>query len=450
MSEIHNIGSRLELFVDDWLIEEMEGARLLLHHPSLREVALVCDKPWEGNTCAYFTVFQDGDIYRMYYRGSHNNLESKKSSPQVTCYAESRDGIHWRKPELGLFEYQGSKKNNIVWTGTGTHNFTPFKDTNPNCKSEAKYKALAGGGGGLVAFGSPHGFRWQSIQEDPVITKGKFDSQNLAFWDTKRNRYLEFHRDLRKGVRDIMTSTSEDFIHWTEPEFLDFGHAPAEHLYTNAVRPYFRAPHILLGFPMRFMPKRKKEFGLTQGVSDGVFMTSRDGLRWHRWLEAFIRPGLQAERWEARDNMTAWGVVMTKPETPGLRDELSLYSTENYRSLEGAARLRRFTLRMDGFVSVYAPPSGGEFVTRPLVFSGKELVINFSTSAAGSVRVEIPNSQGKAMKGFALADSEEIYGDEIEHIVSWTGGSDLSKFASKPIRLRFLMKDADLYALRFK
>jgi len=78
------------------------------------------------------------------------------------------------------------------------------------------------------------------------------------------------------------------------------------------------------------------------------------------------------------------------------------------------------------------------------------LVINFSTSAAGSVRVEIQNSQGKAMKGFALADSEEIYGDEIEHIVSWTGGSDLSKFAAKPIRLRFLMKDADLYALHFR
>ena len=411
---------------------------------------MVCDKPWEGNTCAYFRVFQDEEIYRMYYRGSQHDLETRKSSPQVTCYAESPDGIHWTKPELGLCDYQGSKKNNIVWTGMGTHNFAPFKDTNPDCKTEAKYKALAGGRGGLVAFGSPDGIRWQLIQEKPVITEGRFDSQNLAFWDATRNCYTEFHRHLRDGVRDIMTCTSEDFIHWTQPQFLDFGDAPAEHLYTNAVAPYFRAPHILLGFPKRFMPERKKEFALVQGVSDGVFMTSRDGLRWHRWLEAFIRPGPAPERWVARNNMTAWGIVATKSETVGVGEELSLYSTENYYCPKGACRLRRFTLRMDGFVSVNAPYCGGEFLTRPLVFSGKELLINFSTSAAGSLRVEIQNSQGKVMEGFTLADAEEIYGDEIEHIVSWSGGSDLSKFAGEPIRLHFAMKDADLYAMRFK
>ena len=89
MSEIRNIGSHLELFVDDWLIEKMEGARLLLHHPTPREVALVCDKPWEGNTCAYFTVFQDGDIYRMYYRGSHYDVKTEKSSSSVTPAAIS-------------------------------------------------------------------------------------------------------------------------------------------------------------------------------------------------------------------------------------------------------------------------------------------------------------------------------------------------------------------------
>jgi len=411
---------------------------------------LVCDKPWEGNTCAYFRVFQDEEIYRMYYRGSQHDLETRKSSPQVTCYAESRDGIHWTKPELGLCDYQGSKKNNIVWTGMGTHNFAPFKDTNPDCKTEAKYKALAGGRGGLVAFGSPDGIRWQLIQEKPVITEGRFDSQNLAFWDATRNCYTEFHRHLRDGVRDIMTCTSEDFIHWTQPQFLDFGDAPAEHLYTNAVAPYFRAPHILLGFPKRFMPERKKEFALVQGVSDGVFMTSRDGLRWHRWLEAFIRPGPAPERWVARNNMTAWGIVATKSETHRASEELSLYSTENYYCPKGACRLRRFTLRMDGFVSVNAPYCGGEFLTRPLVFSGKELLINFSTSAAGSLRVEIQNSQGKVMEGFTLADAEEIYGDEIEHIVSWSGGSDLSKFAGEPIRLHFAMKDADLNAIHFR
>jgi hypothetical protein len=411
----------------------------------------VCDKPWEGNTSAYFTVFQDEGTYRMYYRGWQRDFKTKESSTPVTCYAESRDGIHWTRPELGLNEHQGSKKNNIVLAGVYSHNFAPFKDTNPNCKNQSQYKALGGVGRRcLHAFGSPDGIRWQLIQDEPVITKGRFDSQNLAFWDTTQSRYLEFHRHLQDGVRAIMTCTSQDFIHWTEPKFLDFGDAPAEHLYTNAVRPYSRAPHILLGFPKRFMPERKKEFALVEGVSDGVFMTSRDGLQWHRWLEAFIRPGLQRERWVSRNNLTAWGILATKSETPGVGEELSLYSTENYYSAEGVCRLRRFTLRTDGFVSVNVPYSGGEFVTKPLVFSGKKLLINFSTSAAGSVRVEMQNSEGKAIEGFTLADGEEIYGDEIEHIVSWTGGSDLSKFAGEPIRLRLVMKDADLYALRFK
>ena len=71
----------------------------------------------------------------------------KAAHREVTCYAESRDGIHWTKPELGLFEFNGSKQNNIVWDGPGTHNFTPFLDTNPACPPDAKYKALAGGRG---------------------------------------------------------------------------------------------------------------------------------------------------------------------------------------------------------------------------------------------------------------------------------------------------------------
>ncbi len=441
-SKVRNIGSRLELFVDDWLIEKMDGTELWLHHPVPREVVIVFDKPWEGNGSAYVTVFEDEELFRMYYRGS-------QKGHQVTCYAESKDGIHWAKPELNLFEFEGSKHNNIVWMGPGTHNFAPFKDANPDCKPEARYKALGSAKGGLVAFKSPDGIHWSLMQPEPVITKGAFDSQNLALWDSVRERYVDFHRGFRDGVRDIMTCTSQDFIHWTEPQWLDFGDTPREQLYTNAVTPYFRAPHIFLGFPKRFLPSRKKILEHpSPGVSDGVFMTSRDGLHWHRWLEAFIRPGLQRERWWQRNNMTAWGILVTKAQIPNLPDELSLYSSENY-SVDDC-RLRRFTLRMDGFVSIHALYVGGEFVTRPLIFEGKELVINYSTSAAGSIRVEITDKNGKPIQGFELDECPEIYGDEIEKVVEWKSQSDLSSLAGKPIRLRFILKDAELYSIRFR
>ena len=105
-----DIGSRRELFVDRHLIERLDGVRLQLHRPQPREVVLVTDKPWEGNTCAYYTIFQDGDKYRMYYRGSHWDEQANKAAhPEVVCYAESADGVHWVKPQLGLFEFNGSK-----------------------------------------------------------------------------------------------------------------------------------------------------------------------------------------------------------------------------------------------------------------------------------------------------------------------------------------------------
>lgn len=284
------------------------------------------------------------------------------------------------------------------------------------------------------------------MHDAPVITKGAFDSQNLAFWDSVRMRYVEFHRGSRDGVRDIMTATSDDYRNWTEPDWIDQGSAPREHLYTNAITPYFRAPHLFLGFPKRFAPTRQFVDHPHTGVSDGVFMTSRDGIHWHRWPEAFLRPGLQPERWVTRNKMTAWGLVQTGADVSGVPDEISLYSSEGYYVKE--CRLRRFTLRQDGFVSVYAPHSGAELTTKPLVFDGAQLVINFSTSAVGSVRVEIQDADGQPLPGFTLDDLGEVYCDAIEQLVRLSAGADVSNLAGEPVRLRFVLHDADLYSLR--
>ena len=368
-----DIGSRLELFVDTFLIDTMTGVRLHLHTPIPREPALVHDEPWEGNSCCYHTVFRDGDVCRAYYRASQYDIRTRKFvGPQVTCYAESDDGIHWRKPDLGLFEYNGSKSNNIVWMGVGTHNFTPFRDENPACPPAQRYKALASGKGGLVVFASPDAIHWTLVSEKPCITKGAFDSQNLAFWDSVRGEYRDYHRGFQKGVRDIMTCTSRDFLTWTDPVWLDFADTPPEHLYTNAITPYVRAPHLFVGFPKRFVPSRRNPINPHPGISDGVFMSSRDGVHFKRWREAFIRPGLQPERWFSRNNMMAWGILVTESHVPGLPEELSLYSTENYASLDSCVRLRRYTLRLDGFVSINASMDGGEFVTKALVFQGSD------------------------------------------------------------------------------
>jgi hypothetical protein len=430
-----NVGSRLELFVDGYLIDTMTGLTRELHQPTLREAVISFDAPWEGPTTGFVTILRDEDRYRLYFPSDRGN------EPSLTAYAESPDGIHWTKPNLGIVEFNGSKENNLIWAGPLMHNFNPFRDRNPAAREDERYKAL--GGDPAYAFVSSDGLHWRKMQEEPVITQGAFDSQNLAFWDEGQEQYVAYLRHFQDGVRTIRRATSPDFLHWTPTEPLDFGDAPLEHLYTNAITPYFRAPHLLIGLPMRFVPDRQRiAVHPYPGVSDGVFMTSRDGLHFQRFLEAFIRPGLGDENWTERTNMPAWGIVPTGPE------EISVYWVEHYR--HPTIRLRRGTLRPDGFVSVHAPYAGGEFVTKPLVFAGKELVINYSTSAVGSVRVEIQEAAGPPLADYTLADCPEVYGDEIEQVVAWKGGSDVSALAGRPVRLRFVLKDADLYALRFR
>ncbi|MFN7922260.1 MAG: hypothetical protein U0Q16_19305 [Bryobacteraceae bacterium] len=467
------IGTRLELFTDSALLDRVSGdARRQLHHPEPREVSLEMDKPWEGNAVNYVTVFRDGDLYRMYYRGANVDYDKNgytESHREVNCYAESKDGIHWTRPNLGLFEFNGSKQNNIVWDGVGRHNFTPFRDANPAAAPDAKYKAIGYGentaGKGLFVFRSPDAIHWTMISDKPVITLGKFDSQNLAFWDSLRGEYREYHRDSRDG-RDIRTGVSKDFVTWTDPVFLDYAPGRVSELYTNQIILYYRAPHLFLGFPTRYTDRGwtkaaeslpRYEYRRIRGakskregtaVTDGMFMSSRDARTFEVWPESFIRPGLRkTDAWFYGDTYQNWGLVETASHLADAPPEISMYVTESTMQ-ERRAYLRRYTIRVDGFVSVTAPLTGGEVVTKPLTFEGRRLAINYSTSAAGSVRVEIQDATGRPIPGFTLADNAELYGDSLDQVVEWKS-PDVSALAGKPVRLRFEVRDADLYSFRF-
>lgn len=441
-AESLDIGSRLELFVDDYLIDELAGdAQLKLHRPEPREVVLVTDRPWEGNTSAYYTIFQDGDVLRMYYRGSHFDEKAKKvAHREVTCYAESTDGIWWTRPNLGLFEFDGSKQNNIVWDGVGTHCFTVFRDANPEASLDARYKALSRGRPrakkGLYAFKSPDAVHWTMIQDDPVITEGAFDSQNLAFWDPHAKVYREYHRSFVDGVRAVMTGTSKNFVNWTKPVLLVYGDAPNEHLYTNAVQPYFRAPHILLGFPTRYLPGQGERV-------EPTLMASHDGLRFKRWLDPLIPEDAPEEREGNRSNYMTWGLI----QLPGDSQKLSVYATEAYYTGPDC-RVRRFTFRVDGFVSLTGRREG-TLLTKPVTFRGSRLQLNFLTREGGSVRVGLHSAEGRPIRGFSLDECRPLSGDEPAQAVTWEGG-DLSQLADRPVRLLFEVRAADVFSFQFR
>ena len=111
--------------------------------------------------------------------------------------------------------------------------------------------------------------------------------------------------------------------------------------------------------------------------------------------------------------------------------------------------IKRLLLRIDGFASIHAPWAGGDATTRPVKFTGSRLALNYRTSAAGSVRVEIQDAEGSPIPGYGIDDCTQIIGDEVDPTVAWKAGSSVGDLAGRSIRLCFHLEDADLYSFRF-
>lgn len=454
------LGSSLELFIDHYLIDSMINSQLIMHHPVDQGPVLFFDMPWEGPFCGYCTMIKDGDTYKLYYRGLPE-AGKDGSNNETTCYAESSDGITWIKPKIKKYKKYGTKKNNIILADDApfSHNFSPFIDSNPDAHPEEKYKALAGTKKtGLFGYASADGIHWNKTQNKSVFTQGIFDSQNVAFWSENENCYVCYFRTWSgegyKGKRTVSRTTSQDFINWTSPEKMGFGDTPMEHLYTNQTHPYFRAPHIYIATAARFMPNRQvlsQDEALALNVnpkyfkdcSDVVLITSRGGNSYDRtFMESFIRPGIGLQNWVSRSNYPALNIVQTSPL------EMSLYVNQDYA--QPTAHLRRYRMRLDGFSSVSADYVGGEFTTKAFTFTGDNLYLNFETSAAGEIVIELMNKDHEIYEGYSSNDCQVIIGNEIKKRVSWRTNNDLSNLKGKVVRLRIKMKDADLYSIKFE
>jgi len=479
------LGSRRELFVDDHLLASLRHLQLLVHQPVREELVAQFDAPWEGNGCGYFTVLHDPreSVYRMYYHAWQIPTGIEPGGPLTIAYRESKDGIHWTRPELGLCEFNGSKANNIILDkmadGTSCHDFSPFLDANPQVQPEARYKATGAGfqtGRGVWAYQSPDGIHWKPMADQPVFNKGAFDSQNVSFWSPLERKYVLYYRIFSKpgynGTRLVNRAVSDDFIHWTDEGTLAFpegeGPQPMAQFYVSQIKFYERAPHHYLGFPARYV-----DHGLTAStpllpewslrekrstvsprygtvITDSVYITSRDGKNFRQSNDVFLRPGLRTRHnWSYGDNYLAWHVVETDSTRDDAPRELSLYATESYFTGRDS-RLRRYTMRIDGFASLHAKSQEGECVTKPVTFSGQELSLNCATSAAGLIRVELLDPDLKPIPGYTLSDCDLIYGDTLDRRVSWRGKKDVQSLAGRPIVLRFVLREADLYSLKFE
>ncbi len=458
------IGSRREVCWDEALIDASENVRVQMHKPEYRGVALECDAPWEGNCCCYFTILHDGTKYRLYYRGCNHDYDefgNKNANIPSLCYAESDNGKTFHRVHVGLVNFHGTTDNNILSDKTDDNIFI-FKDANPNCSPDELYKGLCGPWGeGLWLYASADGVHFE--KKRIVADDGLYDSLNICLWDKMTEKYYLFYRTYH-GVRDISMRTSKDFVNWSEPQLISYGEdAPIIEMYTNNVQQYYRAPHMLLGIPTRYVDRVSDPAGFSQmpdwkhrqmfmrytekrcgtAMTDACLMTSRDGMNFRRTNEAFHTSGIEnGDNWYYGDCYFAHGMAETESDIPGAPNEISLLVTDRYFAKH--IKLQRYAVRLDGFFSWRCDFTQGKIITKPIVFEGDYLSMNFATSALGSVRIRILDENGAPIDGY---DSGNHFGDSVDRIVDFE--KPLKDLNCKPVRLEITMSDADLYSFRF-
>ena len=378
--KVLDIGNKREFFWSDYLIDNSRTtAKLTVNRPIKLEPPTNFDAPWDGNSISYPQILEVDGGYRMYYiTGFHAADTFTGLAGTALCVLESNDGIKWTRPDLGVFEWNGSKNNNIIMMESEENvldNFFVLYDENPQCIPEEKYKALtlyenpevsSLGARELWCWTSPDGLHFKrgwKMTDGNAPNGGIFDSMNTAYWDKEKNKYIAYVRGIHdapgrgtaNGLRDIRYMESEDFRVWSNPVILDFGESDDYELYTNNISQYYRAPHVLTGFPTRYTERhwwtrnndflggeenvalRKKAAEKLERlgfvITDGLFMSSHDGLKWHRFDEAMFVPDAEnAYNWLYGDGYPAYGMIETPRPYPHHTNEISMYVIEGHQS----------------------------------------------------------------------------------------------------------------------
>jgi len=428
------------LLLDSRLVERLDNARLTLGtirkhaaNPLFRE-----DKPWEprfDNLYANVLYDEQDKLYKCWYSpfirdslASRTPRERRKDvryhddqREMGVCYAVSRDGLKWEKPELGLVEFEGSKANNLV--ARKTHGAGVFKDpheTNPDRRYKMFYRKA-------VRF-SADGLRWsEAVDCREIGAPG--DTHNNAFWSPELKKYVGITR-LREGQRTVGRTESTDFVRWTQAVEVLRGD-PQRQTYAM---PVFRHADVYLGLVMI----------LRGGGEDRVHCElawSPDTLRWER-----IEPGKALIPNADTEGAYDWGCVYAAA-VPVVRDgEIRLY----YGSSNGRHAGWRdgffclAILRPDGFAGYEPvdPASPATIVTRPVVCPGEPLRIT-ADATGGSVRIALLDAEGKL-----LAAGEPISGDVTDRPVSLPQDV-MAAQTGKGVRLRIEIMRAKVYSFAF-
>lgn len=448
-NDVVNVTNKRQLFFDTTLInEEQTTATLGLNKPVREGVVATFDDYWQGNCCDYFNVFEDVDdngvkFYRMYYIGRWIYSDVYEDVLRV-CYAYSYDAINWIFPELHLRTVNGNDNNNVILSeeDQAFDNFFVFKDSNPNCNPNERYKALAeffvlGQYTELRSWVSKDGINWSLKGTVLNATQGTFDSLNTCYYDFELQKYVMYSRNMIDGYRSIQYATSDDFTNWTNPIPLVYADGKMMHMYTNNISKYYRANDYYIGLPTRY--HSPTEDNSQNRVTDNMLMYSRDGLTFNRYDETYILNRPQDDlNWTYGDSYFASGMLETIDENGN--KVLNFYTPENRFSTFGS-NLSRYSLRADGFISYEANHRLAKVVTKPIKFDKTNFYLNYLTNVGGFINVKFLNSQGEKLldKTISGNSTDELIFDEQE----------IELIANKEIVIEFELYDAKLFSYYF-
>jgi len=486
-----DVGSRKQIFIDKRFITSENGVKLTVNPPVKMESTIVPEKPWElGWVHGWGTVLEDQGKYKMWYPVLPPlGRVDQTGDSSLLCYAESEDGIRWAKPNLGIYEWQGSKSNNILLK-ISIETATVFID--PRAIPEERYKLVAvfsskdkspSGNPGMYIYTSPDGFNWKL---HPVLLfPFSPDSQNQAFYDTRINKYVIYLRqwDVRHtGQYDTCCRTvgrieTDDIMKpWPykngvtpklsfgkdrlppptgevptafgpderDPKWLDH-YTSAAVQYPWAENAYFIFPSAYLHYPNPPLGKFKND-----GPVDIQLAVSRDGVLYDRpERKPYIELGLAG----SQDSGSIYMLVGM------LRHGNEIYQYYGgfpfthgaYRGLpeeSGIGAIIRVRQRLDGFVSADAGPEGGSFTTPSIRFRGKRLELNMNASAMGEVHVELRDEKDTPISGYSFEESDALHMNNVAQVVTWRSNADLSQI-KQPVKIAFRLRSVKLYAFQF-
>ncbi len=434
------VGNEKQLFVDDVLIQSQSGLKRVLHpvrkHPN--SPLIQWDKPWEQNALYVlpFTVLRDPETkkLRLWY-AVYDRVAGKRT---YECVAESGNGIEWGKPNLGLFDFKGSRDNNIIREG---RSFRVLYDLETKDAAQ-RYKAIIRDAGFIAGF-SPDGLRWQTTT--PVLDQA-YDATS-AHWDPIDSKWIASCKVWYKGRRVRGYAESKNFTDWTDTYFMldiDDRDPPQDQIYSMSINRY---ESVYIGMP--------KIYHLDTDRCDTQLAFSRNAKHWERPDRTPFIPNASQKGDHDYGNI----------DNPGnwirVGDELWFYyagraALHNEKSDKSDGSVCLATLRQDGFMSMDAAgDDDGILVTQPVVLKGEALYVN-ADAKGGSIKVEILDDKQQdpttdevdvPLFPYLKNKTEAISADNVRQVVKWNGSENLASLNQRTVRLRFHIRKAKLYSI---